>query len=116
MPTRRPHCLFPSSAALLLLAVGGCASLPTDYPLPSHSVAFAPDPSTRLARLEARFVERHGDGVPGCSAIDANGDAAAESPRVFDHFRNSDKVIPATGRSRGREDARPRQGAAGRRQ
>ncbi len=60
--------------AALLLALGACASLPEDYPPPPKTVALVPDPTTRLALVEARFAERHGDHVSGFAALDANGD------------------------------------------
>jgi len=57
-----------------MVAISGCASLPTGYPEPPHSVALKPEPTTRLARYEERFAERHGEDVSGFSAIDPNGD------------------------------------------
>jgi len=60
--------------AALVLALGACASLPDDYPPPPRTVALEPDPSTRLARFEARFADQHGDEVSGFAAVDANGD------------------------------------------
>ncbi len=59
----------------LVLIVAGCASLPTDYPAPPPTVALEPDPSTSLGRHVADFAGRHGEGVSGFRAIDANGDA-----------------------------------------
>ena len=62
------------SPALVLLAVG-CASLPSDYPPPPHTVALAPDPSTVLGQHVADFAGRHGSDVSGYFPIDANGEA-----------------------------------------
>lgn len=59
----------------LLLIAAGCASLPSDYPIPPPSMALEADPSTSLGSHVADFVGRHGEGVSGFSAIDANGDA-----------------------------------------
>jgi len=61
------------SPALVLLAVG-CASLPSDYPPPPHTVALAPDPTTTLGRHVADFAGRHGSGVSGYAPIDLNSD------------------------------------------
>ncbi len=60
--------------ALVLLATA-CASLPSDYPPPPHTVALAPDPTTVLGRHVADFAGRHGSDVSGYFPIDANGEA-----------------------------------------
>jgi putative cardiolipin synthase len=61
-------------ALLMLCLVTGCASLPTNYPPPPHSVALEPDPTTPLGRHAADVDRRHGTGVSGFAAVDANGD------------------------------------------
>ena len=60
-------------SALLLLATA-CASLPSDYPPPPHTVALAPDPTTVLGRHVADFAGRHGADVSGYAPIDLNSD------------------------------------------
>ena len=57
--------------ALLLLATA-CASLPSDYPPPPHTVALAPDPTTVLGRHVADFAALHGSDVSGYAPIDVN--------------------------------------------
>jgi len=61
-----------SMAALLLAA--GCASMPSGYPPPPHTVALKPDPTTFLGGLAADFARGHGEGVSGYAAVDRNGD------------------------------------------
>ena len=61
-------------SALLVLSTA-CASLPSDYPPPPHTVALAPDPTTVLGRHVADFAGRHGSGVSGYVPIDANSEA-----------------------------------------
>ena len=70
MRRRLAHCV--TAAALCL--VSGCASLPSDYPHPPPTVALEPDPTTSLGRHAAEFADRHGPGLSGYAAIDANGD------------------------------------------
>jgi len=69
-PTRLPSIAVVMSMVLL----AACASLPDDYPPPPHTVALEPDPSTRLADVEARFADRHGSDVSGFAPLDANGE------------------------------------------
>lgn len=57
-----------------LTLVTACASLPTDYPKPAPGFALAPDPDTTLGRYASDFEARHGAGVSGFAAVDANGD------------------------------------------
>jgi len=59
--------------ALLLLATA-CASLPSDYPPPPHTVALAPDPTAVLGRHIADFAGRHGSDVSGYAPVDLNSD------------------------------------------
>ena len=61
-------------AAVLLSLFTGCASLPRDYPTPPPSVAFEPDPGTKLGRLTTEFSNRHGPGVSGYAPVDLNSD------------------------------------------
>jgi putative cardiolipin synthase len=58
----------------ILCLVTACASLPTGYPPPSHSETLAPDATTALGRLAAKFTEAHGPGVSGFAAVDTNRD------------------------------------------
>jgi putative cardiolipin synthase len=60
--------------AFVLLAAA-CASLPSDYPIPAHSVAIEPDAATTLGRSAAEFTRRHGPGVSGYAPVDGNGEA-----------------------------------------
>ena len=62
------------SPTLVLLAVG-CASLPSDYPPPPHTVALEPDPTTILGQHVADFAGRHRSDVSGYFPIDANSEA-----------------------------------------
>jgi putative cardiolipin synthase len=61
-------------AVTLLCLMTGCASLPTDYPPPPHSVTPEPDPSTTLGRLAADFTRSHGSDVSGFATVDLNAD------------------------------------------
>ena len=61
-----------SVMALCLLTA--CASLPTDYPPPPHTVALEPDPSTKIGQLAEEFSRRHGTTVSGYAAVDDNSD------------------------------------------
>ena len=65
---------FRSVGPVIVLLSAACASLPTDYPPPPHSVTLEPDPTTSLGRLASDFAGREGDGVSGFAAVDANGD------------------------------------------
>jgi len=59
---------------VVLCLLTACATLPTDYPPPPHSVSLAPDPSTQLGGLAAGFAGDHGEGVSGYAVVDRNGD------------------------------------------
>jgi len=58
----------------VLLLVAACASLPSDFPPPPHSVALEPDPTTKLGQFASDFARRHADGVSGYAAVDVNGE------------------------------------------
>jgi putative cardiolipin synthase len=62
------------TALAMVCLVTGCASMPTDYPPPPHSVTLEPDPTTSLGRLASDFTNRHAAGVSGYAAVDHNGD------------------------------------------
>jgi putative cardiolipin synthase len=66
--------LAPFVVVTALCLVGGCASLPDDYPPPPHTVALEPDPETSLGRHAVEFTDRHGTGLSGYAPVDANGD------------------------------------------
>ena len=65
---------FRSFGPAIMFLFAACASLPTDYPPPPHSVTLEPDPTTSIGRLASDFAERKGDEVSGYAAVDANSD------------------------------------------
>lgn len=67
--------LRPMFLAVLVCLGTACASLPTDYPPPPQSVSLEPDPTTSLGHHTAEFARRHGAGLSGYAAVDANGEA-----------------------------------------
>jgi len=65
---------FRSFGPAIMFLFAACASLPTDYPPPPHSVTLETDPTTSIGRLASDFAERKGDEVSGYAAVDANSD------------------------------------------
>ena len=58
----------------IVFLFAACASLPTDYPPPPHSVTLEPDPTTSIGRLASDFAGREGHEVSGYAPVDANSD------------------------------------------
>jgi putative cardiolipin synthase len=77
----------------VLCFVTACASLPSDYPPPPLSVALEPDPSTGLGGHVAEFNDRHGPGVSGYAAIDANGDGLSWRLALVDSAERSLDIL-----------------------
>jgi hypothetical protein len=75
-------------ATFSLCLIAACASLP-EYQAPPTREALEPDPASRLGRLASEFADRHGPGVSGFAAIDANGDALQLRLAVIDSAERS---------------------------
>jgi putative cardiolipin synthase len=85
---------LPSGIALVVLClVTACASLPTDYPEPPHSVALEADASTSLGRLAADFTGRHEAGVSGYAAVDRNSNSLRWRLAMVDSAERSLDVL-----------------------
>ncbi len=83
---------LPVAAAALCLLTA-CASLPSDYPPPPHSVTLEPDSATSIGRLAAAFTDLHGAGVSGYAAVDRNGDGLRWRLAMVDSAERSLDVL-----------------------
>ena len=101
-------------ALLMLCLVTGCASLPTNYPPPPHSVALEPDPTTPLGRHAADVGIVAGAATP--ETVDRGGVALSRSTAAK-RFEASSRSRPrsrnrAAGRCRARASPGPRHSTA----
>jgi len=81
------------SGLAMLCLFTACASLPTDYPPPPHSVSLQPDASTSIGRLAADFAGGHGAGISGYAAVDRNSDGLRWRLAMVDSAERSLDII-----------------------
>lgn len=85
---RLAHRLWPAWAAVLAVALAGCAA-PPPLPKPPASYAIAPQPGSPFAAIESRIASEHGEAASGFELLPRNEEALLWRLALIDSARHS---------------------------